>query len=70
MNQSVIRVICNGEARALPGGHTLAEVLPALTQACDFAVAVNEEFVPRSAYTAVRLADGDRIELVIPMEGG
>jgi len=70
MNEPVIQVICNGEARELPGGRTLAELLPTLTSACEFAVAVNEEFVPKSAYGVVRLAAGDRIELVVPMEGG
>lgn len=70
MNEPMIQVLCNGEPTMLPAGRTLAEVLPALTRACDFAVAVNEEFVPKSAYGAVRLAAGDRIELVIPMEGG
>jgi thiamine biosynthesis protein ThiS len=33
-------------------------------------VAVNEEFVPKGAYARIRLAAGDRIELVVPMEGG
>lgn len=70
MNEPEIQVICNGEPRSLPGACTLAELLPTLTDACDFAVAVNEEFVPKSAYGARRLADGDRIELVVPMEGG
>ncbi|MFZ5654474.1 MAG: sulfur carrier protein ThiS [Pseudomonadota bacterium] len=70
MNAPRIEVICNGEPRALCGGRTLAELLPELTEACDFAVAVNGEFVPKSAYGQVRLADGDRLELVVPMEGG
>ena len=70
MSGSVIQVICNGEVRELPGGRTLAELLPTLTNACEFAVAVNEEFVPKGAYARIRLAAGDRIELVVPMEGG
>jgi len=70
MSESVIQVICNGESKTLPGGRTLAELLPTLTDACEFAVAVNEEFVPKGAYARIRLAAGDRIELVVPMEGG
>ncbi len=70
MSEPEIQVICNGERKTLPCGRSLAEVLPVLTSACDFAVAVNEEFVPKSAYRAYRLTDGDRIELVVPMEGG
>ena len=34
------------------------------------ATAVNEEFVPRSARAATRLADGDRLEVVAPLQGG
>lgn len=70
MSDAEIQVLCNGEPRALPAARTLAELLPELTTACDFAVAVNGEFVPKSAYGALRLADGDRVELVVPMEGG
>ena len=37
-------------------------------QAC--AIAVNDEFVPRSEYHSTLLNDGDRIELLVPMQGG
>ena len=70
MSDGQISVLCNGESKRLEAGRTLAEHLPQLTQACDFAVAINAVFVPRSAYAETRLADGDRIELVIPMQGG
>ena len=36
----------------------------------DYAVAVNETFVPRSHYAALELQNGDRIELLVPMQGG
>ena len=35
-----------------------------------FVIAVNKEFVPRSAYAAVVLQDGDEIDLVRPVWGG
>ena len=70
MSAGQIDVLCNGESKRLDAGQTLAEHLPQLTQACDFAVAINEVFVPKSAYAETWLADGDRIELVIPMQGG
>ncbi|NJM12898.1 MAG: sulfur carrier protein ThiS [Synechococcaceae cyanobacterium SM1_2_3] len=34
------------------------------------AVAHNDEFVPRSRYAAISLQDGDRLEIVAPMQGG
>lgn len=39
------------------GGHKLA-------------VAINGEFVPRSAYGDTRLNDGDQIDIVTPVGGG
>lgn len=35
-----------------------------------FAIAINTTFVPRSNYTETLLANGDRIDLVVPMQGG
>lgn len=35
-----------------------------------FAIAINTLFVPRSSYTETILKNGDRIDLVVPMQGG
>ena len=35
-----------------------------------FAVAINDAFIPRSDYESTILNDGDRVELLIPMQGG
>ena len=35
-----------------------------------FALAVNNEFVPRSQYGQTILKDGDEMDLVTPMQGG
>jgi len=35
-----------------------------------FAVAVNQQFIPRSAYDTTILKAGDRIEIVHPVTGG
>lgn len=34
------------------------------------AVAINGDFVPRSAYSARRLENGDRLDIVRPVGGG
>jgi sulfur carrier protein len=34
------------------------------------ATAVNGEFVPAASRPAARLADGDRLEILAPMQGG
>ncbi|MET1254449.1 sulfur carrier protein ThiS [Aliikangiella maris] len=35
-----------------------------------YAVAVNEQFIPRSQHSQQVLQEGDSIELVVPMQGG
>ena len=36
----------------------------------NFAVAVNENFVPRANYESVELNNGDQLDIVAPMQGG
>lgn len=40
---------------------------------CDhihFAVAVNNLFIPRSAYSTIFLQEGDHVDIIVPMQGG
>jgi sulfur carrier protein len=63
-------VTVNGEPRSLPDRSTLAEFLRALAPSPPFAVARNEEFIPRLHYEQCAIAEGDRIEIVHPTVGG
>jgi sulfur carrier protein len=61
----------NGEARALAAGACVAELIAALgLTGRKLAVAVNREVVPRSGYSARRLRDGDRVEILEAVGGG
>jgi len=61
----------NGEERAFPGLSSLAALVAQLgLDARKVAVERNLEIVPRSAYAATALADGDRIEIVHFIGGG
>ncbi len=52
-------------------GETVAELLRELGfEANQVAVALNLDFVPRSRYPDTRLSEGDRVEIVSPMQGG
>lgn len=65
-----MRLEVNGEAREV-AATTLAEALEALGfGGMRVATAVNGDFVPASARAATRLAPGDRIEVLAPMQGG
>lgn len=35
-----------------------------------FAVAINNKLVPRVNYQSYTLKDGDRVDIIIPMQGG
>ncbi|GGE90527.1 sulfur carrier protein ThiS [Stappia taiwanensis] len=60
----------NGEARSVEPD-TLSAVLDALGYGeAIVATALNGEFVPVEARTETRLRDGDRLEILAPMQGG
>ena len=63
-------VIVNGKMHPLAKIQTLAELLHLLSPTPPFAVARNEEVVPRGTYEECRIHSGDRIEIVHPTAGG
>lgn len=66
-----MKVIANGDSREVPGGATVDDLVLALVgQRTGLAVALNGEVVPRRAWPARPLADGDRVEVVTAVQGG
>jgi len=66
-----MNITVNAEPREVKDALTVAELFDQLGQQRGaVAVAVNQEFVPRSAYNEARLNEGDAVELVAPMQGG
>lgn len=66
-----MRLTINGEMRDLSGAATVAELLSSLDlDARKIAIELNREIVPRSAYDATGLNDGDKIEIVHFIGGG
>lgn len=67
----MIDVSVNNEPKHIAAEQPLAELLAEWGFACQcVAVAVNEDFVPRSSYVNVYLNAGDRIDVVAPVQGG
>ena len=65
-----MRIFVNGDQREIEPG-TLALALTTLGYGCKkVATAVNGRFVPAPARPATELSDGDKIEVVAPMQGG
>ena len=66
-----IRVVLNGAPREFSAPLTFSELLDELSLAGRrLAVERNGEIVPRSRFGEARLADGDRIEVVVAVGGG
>ena len=66
-----MQLTVNGEARSFSGVADVAGLVAALgLDGRKVAVERNLEIVPKSAYGATRLADGDRIEIVSFVGGG
>ena len=65
-----MQITVNGTPRALDAT-TLAEALVELGYGeARVATALNEGFIPAPARAATHLKDGDRLEVVAPMQGG
>jgi sulfur carrier protein len=61
----------NGEPRELADGVTIADVVRSLVDVeRGVAVALNGEVVPRSRWSATRLAAGQQIEVLRAVQGG
>lgn len=64
-------ILLNGEPCPLAADDTLAALVATLDLAGKrFAIEVNEEVVPRSAFPDFRLKEGDRVEVVHAIGGG
>jgi sulfur carrier protein len=70
VGQSVRALIVNGD-RVSSAAATLADLLRALDYGdARVATAVNGTFVPTARRAEAQLADGDRVEIVAPRQGG
>jgi sulfur carrier protein len=69
-----MRVLLNGETRELADGATVADLVERSGLAHErrrgIAVAVDAEVVPRSAWEATELSEGQAVELLTAIQGG
>ena len=67
----VMKIVVNGQERALAAPVTVAALLDELGMAGKrVAVEVNQEIVPRSRHMEFKLNDRDRVEVVFAIGGG
>ena len=66
-----MKIILNGDAREVPAASSLARALDELGfGGTVVATALNGEFVASSARLHTKLSEGDRLEVLAPMQGG
>ena len=68
-----MEITLNGSPRELPEDSTVAELVALLGGRADgrgVAVAIETEVVPRSAWEATRLSEGERVEILVAVQGG
>jgi thiamine biosynthesis protein ThiS len=69
--QQQIHVVINGDAREIPGGRTIAELLTDLGLHPQLVVVEhNREILDREQYSKTEVNDGDALELVHFVGGG
>lgn len=66
-----MRVVVNGQELDVDAGLTVAGLVASLRfEPRQVAVEVNRELVPRRTFEAVRLSEGDHVEVVTLVGGG
>lgn len=69
----MITVFINGKSSVLPCDCSLAQALAQHNYSSDalyYAVAVNQEFIPRQNHAEYKLQAHDHVDIVTPMQGG
>lgn len=65
------RISLNGKEQQVPDDALVTDLvtlLDAADRGC--AVAINDEVVPRAQWSARRVCDGDRVEILVAVQGG
>ncbi len=65
-----MHILINDTPYTLAEHATVADALAAIGAAPPFAVAVNRNFVPRSAHASHALHPDDQVEVIRPVTGG
>jgi sulfur carrier protein len=65
-----MRVTVNGEQREISASHVDALLSELEYEGTHFAVALNYDVLPRSAWAQTQLKNGDEIEIITPRQGG
>ncbi|HET9106875.1 MAG TPA: sulfur carrier protein ThiS [Steroidobacteraceae bacterium] len=65
-----MKILVNGDSREVRAADLSGALEELGYGGAVVATAINGEFVPAATREAARLADGDRVEVLAPMQGG
>jgi thiamine biosynthesis protein ThiS len=66
-----VELTINGDKREVKASQNLADLIKELDiQAPNFAIALNQQVVPRSKYDSTAIKDNDKVEIVHAVGGG
>jgi sulfur carrier protein len=69
----MMEITLNGSPRELPDGSSVADLVELLGGRADgrgVAVSIETEVVPRSAWARTQLISGERVEVLVAVQGG
>lgn len=66
----MINIYCNDESHLIKSQSLQEFLLDKNHIDLHFAIAINNQFIPRTAYNTTLLSEGDRVDIIVPMQGG
>jgi sulfur carrier protein len=67
----MISIYLNNDNYQVKSNQSLQEFLLAYHHTeLHFAIAINNQFIPRASYSTTLLQESDRIDIIVPMQGG
>jgi thiamine biosynthesis protein ThiS len=71
LGEAIVELTINGDKRETKESQNLADLVKELDiQAPNFAIALNQQVVPRSKYDSTAIKDNDQVEIVHAVGGG
>ena len=65
-----MNIILNGKAETIAAPQNLQQLLDQQGLTVGFAVMLNQQLISRSQYGDTQLRDQDKIDIIVPMQGG
>lgn len=65
-----MQIFINQTLQLVPENCSLIDALNSVNATPPFAIALNQQFIPKNEYSSVTLQEKDQIEIISPITGG